>query len=274
MFECVEDIRTRLLYDRSPGPTVPRREHSASVPASVQGIRAAEAEIAAFAAASGLPRDALWRFHVALDELISNVARHGAPGSDVGLEFRLEGGVLEVTVTDDAPAFNPLEAPPLDTSAGIETRPVGGLGIALVRGLMDEVRYDRQAGRNRVTLRRSIEDRGRPMEIREERRGGILVLAASGRFDSVTSADLEQRLLVVAGERQLVLDLAGVEYVSSAGLRVFLKLARRVKDAGGELLLCAMKEPVRQVFDLAGFLPLFAIEPTRELALARLGPGT
>ena len=110
------------------------------------------------------------------------------------------------------------------------------------------------------------------MEIREERRGGILVLAASGRFDSVTSPDLERRLLVVAGERRLVLDLAGVEYVSSAGLRVFLKLARKVKDGGGELLLCAMGEPVRQVFDLAGFLPLFAIEPSRERALTRLGP--
>lgn len=158
MFECLEDIRAGLLYDRSLGPTVPRREHSASVPASVQGIRQAEAELAAFAAGSGLPLDDLWRFHVALDELISNVARHGAPGSDVGLEFRLEGRVLEVTVTDDAPAFNPLEAPPPDTSAGLEARPVGGLGIALVRGLMGEVRYDRKAGRNRVTLRRSLED--------------------------------------------------------------------------------------------------------------------
>lgn len=112
------------------------------------------------------------------------------------------------------------------------------------------------------------------MEIREEKRDGILVLAPSGRIDSVTSADLEQRLIAVAGERRLVVDLAGVEYVSSAGLRVFLKLARRVKDTGGELLLCAMGEPVRQVFDLAGFLPLFAIEPSRERALTRLGAGT
>jgi anti-sigma B factor antagonist len=112
------------------------------------------------------------------------------------------------------------------------------------------------------------------MEIREERRDGILVLTPSGRFDSVTSVDLEQRLIAVAGERRLVVDLAGVEYVSSAGLRVFLKLARRVKDAGGELLLCAMGEPVRQVFDLAGFLPLFAIEASRERALTRLGAGT
>jgi anti-sigma B factor antagonist len=112
------------------------------------------------------------------------------------------------------------------------------------------------------------------MEIREERRDGILVLAPSGRLDSVTSADLEQRLVAVREERRLVVDLAGVEYVSSAGLRVFLKLARRVKDAGGELLLCAMGEPVRQVFDLAGFLPLFAIEASRERALTRLGTGT
>lgn len=111
------------------------------------------------------------------------------------------------------------------------------------------------------------------MEIREERPGGILVLAPLGRVDSITSADLEQRLLapVAVAERRLVVDLAGVEYVSSAGLRVFLKLARRVKDAGGELLLCAMGEPVRQVFDLAGFLPLFAIEASRERALTRLG---
>jgi len=111
------------------------------------------------------------------------------------------------------------------------------------------------------------------MEIREERPDGTLVLAPSGRLDSVTSADLERRLMAAAGERRLVVDLAGVEYVSSAGLRVFLKLARRVKDAGGTLVLCAMGEPVRQVFDLAGFLPLFAIEPSRERALARLGAG-
>jgi serine/threonine-protein kinase RsbW len=123
----------------------------------LQGIRQAEAELAAFAAASSLPQHALWRFRVALDELISNVARHGGSVADVGLEFRLEGGVLEVTVTDDAPAFNPLDASPPATSAGLETRPVGGVGIALVRGLMDEVRYDRRAGRNRVTLRRSLE---------------------------------------------------------------------------------------------------------------------
>lgn len=108
------------------------------------------------------------------------------------------------------------------------------------------------------------------MQIHEERRDGILVLAPAGRLDSPSSPDLERRLLAAAGEQRLVLDLGEVEYMSSAGLRVLLKLARRMKDAGGELLLCALGEPVRQVFDLAGLLPLFAVEASRERALGRL----
>jgi anti-anti-sigma factor len=111
------------------------------------------------------------------------------------------------------------------------------------------------------------------MEIHEEQRDGILVLAPAGRVDSVSSEELERRLLAAAGEPTLVLDLAGVEYISSAGLRVFLKLARKMKDARGRLLLCALGEPVRQVFDLAGLLPLFSVEASREQALGRLAAG-
>lgn len=142
-------------------PPLARHERSVSVPATLQGIREAEAELAGFAAANGLPADALWRFHVVLDELVSNVARHGAPGTDVGLELRLAGNVLELVVSDAAPAFNPLEAPAPPSSGDLESRPIGGLGIALVRGLMDEVRYERREGRNRLTLRRSLDREGR-----------------------------------------------------------------------------------------------------------------
>ena len=110
------------------------------------------------------------------------------------------------------------------------------------------------------------------MQIGEDRRDGIWVVTPVGRVDSTTSGELEQRLLaqVGSGERCVVVDMAGIEYISSAGLRVFLRLARKLKDAGGTLALYAMGEPVRQVFELAGFLPLFAIEASRELAIARL----
>jgi anti-anti-sigma factor len=112
------------------------------------------------------------------------------------------------------------------------------------------------------------------MQIGEEKCVGVLVVAPVGRLDSTTSSKLEQVLLarVGSGERRVVVDMAGIDYISSAGLLVFLKLAKKLKELGGGLVLGDMGEPVRQVFELAGFLPLFAIEPSRELALARLGP--
>lgn len=112
------------------------------------------------------------------------------------------------------------------------------------------------------------------MEIGEDRPGDVLVLAPVGRIDTTTSSGLEERLLhgVSEGERRLVLDLAGVEYISSAGLRVLLRLAKKMQLSGGDLVLCGLGDSVRQVFELAGFLPLFTIEADRVRALGRLLP--
>ena len=111
------------------------------------------------------------------------------------------------------------------------------------------------------------------MEIQEGRSGDVLVVAPRGRVDSTTSGDLETRLLDVlgSGQRRLVLDLAGIEYISSAGLRVLLVVAKKLKTAQGDLVLCALTPAVRQVFELAGFLSIFQLEDSREAALARLG---
>jgi anti-anti-sigma factor len=111
------------------------------------------------------------------------------------------------------------------------------------------------------------------MRIDELRTPGALVLAPAGRLDSVTSNELEKQVVsrLAAGEKRLVLDLAGVEYISSAGLRVLLMAAKRLKEPPGALVLCGMAPSVRSVLQLAGFLPLFVVEPAREQALARLG---
>lgn len=110
------------------------------------------------------------------------------------------------------------------------------------------------------------------MEITEQHDRGVLIVAPTGRIDSTTSDRLEQHFVsrVSAGERRVVVDFSGVEYISSAGLRVMLALAKRLKDARGEVAICALPEPVRQVFSLAGFLPLFVVEATRDAAVARL----
>jgi len=111
------------------------------------------------------------------------------------------------------------------------------------------------------------------MQIGEDKVGEALVIAPAGRVDSVSSAELER--VVVArldgGERRLVLDLSGVEYISSAGLRVLLMAAKRLKAPPAALVLCGLGPSVRTVLELAGFLPLFTVEAGREQALARVG---
>ena len=113
------------------------------------------------------------------------------------------------------------------------------------------------------------------MDIHQERRGRVLVVAPAGRVDTTTTESLEQALKTAfdAGERQLVVDFEGVSYISSVGLRALLVAAKRMRELKGTLVLCALGDSVRQVLDLAGFLPLFTVEPTRDLAVTRCASG-
>ena|SRR5436190_12138926 len=113
------------------------------------------------------------------------------------------------------------------------------------------------------------------MQIAEARVDGIVAVAPAGRIDTTTAPALEHYLidLFTRGERRIVIDFSGVEYISSAGLRVLLLVARRVREMDGRLGLCAMGDTVRQVFQLAGFLPLFAVHETRDAAVRQIaGP--
>jgi anti-anti-sigma factor len=107
------------------------------------------------------------------------------------------------------------------------------------------------------------------IEIRQEQHGDVRVLALSGRLDTETSADLELTLqdLQAEGAAHFVIDLGEIGYVSSAGLRVLLALAKQLDGGRGSLKLCALNDAVRQVFEVAGFSRMFAIFPDRDRAL-------
>ena len=111
------------------------------------------------------------------------------------------------------------------------------------------------------------------MNIQQTEHDGVTILAPSGRIDTTTSGAVEQAVkhAVDMGARLLVIDFSGTEYISSAGLRVFLMLAKRMRDLRGRLILCGMPEPVVQVFRLAGFMTLFQVEKSREDAISRMG---
>jgi anti-anti-sigma factor len=107
------------------------------------------------------------------------------------------------------------------------------------------------------------------MTISDAQEGGVSVVSPLGRIDSTTSAVLDRHLqgLAAAGQTRVVVDFTGVDYISSAGLRVMLALAKRARDQKGRVALFGMNDSVRQVFELAGFVALFTIAPTRAEAL-------
>jgi len=110
------------------------------------------------------------------------------------------------------------------------------------------------------------------MEIAEAQAGGALVIAPRGRVDSVSSGELERRVVARLdwGARRVVIDLSGVEYISSAGLRVLLLAAKRLGPPPGALVLCGLGPGVLAVLELAGLTGVFAIEQDREQAVQRV----
>jgi len=109
------------------------------------------------------------------------------------------------------------------------------------------------------------------MDVVQESHGQVLLVAPRGRLDSETAGELELVLHDAsnAGRRHFVIDLGAVPYVSSAGLRVLLALAKRLDGGVGSVRLCALNASVRQAFDISGFSAMFIVYSSRAAALER-----
>lgn len=113
------------------------------------------------------------------------------------------------------------------------------------------------------------------MEMSEEVVSGARILSLSNRLDAVTSKPVEERILglINGGEHRLVVDLARLEYISSAGLRVLLLAAKRMKAVDGRLALCSPTDHVRQVFEISGFASVISIHASRDQAIGYVSGG-
>lgn len=92
------------------------------------------------------------------------------------------------------------------------------------------------------------------MDFEEVREDGVLVMSVSGRLDAETAPGFEADVLsrVDQGETSIVFDLANLQYVSSAGLRVVLMTAKRLQQSGGKLVVCSLQDTVMEVFKISG----------------------
>mgnify|MGYP001026115925 CR=1 FL=1 len=108
------------------------------------------------------------------------------------------------------------------------------------------------------------------MDITESRRGGVLVVTPIGRIDSNTSSGFGRHMNAVIdrGDVNIVVDMAALDYISSTGLSVFLSSAKKIKIAGGSMVLSGLNSRIRLAFEMSGFLRLFPVYPSVEAALA------
>lgn len=110
------------------------------------------------------------------------------------------------------------------------------------------------------------------MEITERKTADVVTLSLSGKLHATTAKTFEEKLLsqIESGERRFVINLAQLDYISSAGLRVFLVAAKRLNSANGKILFCSLQSPVREVFDIAGFSSIFSIYGSDDDAIKNL----
>jgi anti-anti-sigma factor len=108
------------------------------------------------------------------------------------------------------------------------------------------------------------------MEITERIENEVTVFVLKGRIDTAGAVDMDLALQAAAseGKHKMVLDMAGVRYISSAGLRTLADVLTKNKQADGDLKLVALNQKVMRVFRIIGFDNFFAIYDTIEAAVA------
>jgi stage II sporulation protein AA (anti-sigma F factor antagonist) len=95
------------------------------------------------------------------------------------------------------------------------------------------------------------------------------IVAIAGSLDSTTAPEAQKSLdAVLAGAKKVVLDFSALDYISSAGLRVLLGVAKKLRATGGTLRMFGLNQSVREVFEISGFSAILSVYPSEAEALA------
>ncbi len=106
-------------------------------------------------------------------------------------------------------------------------------------------------------------------EISEEQKGEVLIMRIKGRLDAVSSPTAEKKVFDVInnGHHKIILEISGVSYISSAGMRMLLSTTKKVRTLSGKLCICGMIPNVMDVLKMSGFDHILDLFQTEEEAL-------
>ena len=112
------------------------------------------------------------------------------------------------------------------------------------------------------------------MELITEKQGEVVVFKLRGRLDAVTAPEFEQKCLkwLEAGESYFAVDLGELDYISSAGIRTILVVAKQLKAKDGSLAFSRIAGMVAKVFNIAGIYSMFPMYPSLDEAITQLKP--
>ena len=106
------------------------------------------------------------------------------------------------------------------------------------------------------------------MEIANLKENGVLLIIPEGRIDTTTASDFQTKAMELsADEVKVALDFSKVNYISSAGLRSVLVLAKEMNKKKGDFKIYAMNDNIKDIFDMAGFSSIINIVKTKEEAI-------
>lgn len=109
------------------------------------------------------------------------------------------------------------------------------------------------------------------IELRNDLKGDVLIIRFLGRLDAITTPELEKQvfLFIDRGQHKLLLDFSGVEYISSAGMRLLLSMSKKLKNVSGQMVLCSPTSNVMDVFRMSGFDHVLQISPNESDGLSK-----
>lgn len=118
---------------------------------NLSGLQKASGEVELFLDNVGISGEVVFTVHLALEEMLSNVIKYAFKDTvshDISLEMAVEENKLNITIEDEGVEFNPLSITVERTDLPIDEREIGGLGIHLVKNMVEDISYCRKNGRN------------------------------------------------------------------------------------------------------------------------------